>query len=174
MIDLRHVCCALLVIAGLLGGCSDANRSSAMEKETQSVSGKRVTCDPSASREKVFVGFTYWDLDGGGDADRPTADLWWRHLNSRERYLMPRNGAAVAVVRGRDFDQLTREDLQDLKYTAEPVSASDVGAEIDTGAVVAVRTNEGRYAKLLIVGFESKAEDRMAKEDLRLRYVIFR
>lgn len=171
---MRHERRALwaVVVVGLLQvgllqmGCSQSEPAAATSNDAGG--------EGPATR-RTFVGTTYWDLDANDDRDRPSADLYWQHVDERHRYLVPINGAGAVVVAGRPFDQLDGNAARGLSYATKPLSASDIGSAVDAGTVIAVRTNENRYAKLKVVGFKpfDVSGQRIARYDMVLEYVIF-
>lgn len=134
--------------------------------------------DPVSSppmHEKVLKGMAVWDIDANGNADRPTVDLWWNHITASHRALVPRNGAGLAVVNGRRFEDVTKNDLKGLRYSTDWLAELSANPTIQPGMILAVRTNEGAYVKLLITGFASLDEPggKIDKYDLKLRYVVY-
>jgi len=89
---------------------------------------------------------------------------------------VPRNGAGLAVVRDRAFEDLNFTDLSKMEFTAGRTSASDAKPEIDVGTVLAVRTTDGNLAKLEVTGFNPLKGSRHenAKYHMRLRYVLYK
>ena len=129
----------------------------------------------TASQEKVIQGTFMWDIDSNADRAGSDADLWWEHVNRHERYLVPRNGAGLAVVKSKSFEQLGLADLKELEYAKARLSGSDTDTVIKAGTVLALRTTEGRFAKLKVLGFKPlklRDGDR-PKQHIQLRYVLF-
>ncbi|MCU0917468.1 MAG: trypsin-like peptidase domain-containing protein [Planctomycetes bacterium] len=127
------------------------------------------------SGDKLLRGTYAWDLDRGDDQDRSAVDLWWEHVDERQRYLVPQNGAQLAVIKGKAFATVTQDDVQRAKFTGDRLSASDAAPLIDVGTILAVRTAEGNLAKLEIVGFDTLQSGGRSyvKYDLRLRYAVY-
>ena len=128
------------------------------------------------SGTKLLRGTWVWDIDSNTEGSKESVDLWWEHVDERERYLVPKNGAGLAVVKDRKFENLHISDLNKLAYTSDRVPASDAKPEIDVGTVLAVRTTEGKLAKLEVIGFDplkSGGHD-IAKYDMKLRYVLYK
>jgi hypothetical protein len=127
------------------------------------------------SGTKLLRGTWAWDIDSNTDGSQESVDLWWEHVNERERYLVPRNGAGLAVVKDRKFENLHFSDLNKMEFTSGRMSASDAKPDIDVGTVLAVRTTEKKLGKLEVIGFDplkSGGHD-IAKYDMRLRYVLY-
>ena len=128
------------------------------------------------SGTKLLRGTWTWDIDSNTDGSKESVDLWWEHVNERERYLVPKNGAGLAVVKDRTFEDLHFSDLNQMEFTSSRISASDAKPDIDVGTVLAVRTTEGSSAKLEVIGFDplKGARHGIAKYDMRLRYVLYK
>lgn len=98
----------------------------------------------------VIRGTWHWDFDLGVQ-QRSGADLWWDQVTSRERYLVPVNGARLRVMGIRDFESVGYEDLVRLSYSSSKINGSDALANhIPNGTVVAGITSEGRYTKFRV------------------------
>jgi len=128
------------------------------------------------SGTKVIRGTWTWDIDSNSDGSRESADIWWEHVDDHERYLVPRNGAEIAVVKDRAFENLSFSDLNKMHFATGRLSASDAEPDIDVGTVLVVRTTDGNYAKLQVTGFDPLKNGRhdIAKYDMRLRYVLYK
>ncbi|KAF2989149.1 hypothetical protein OGR47_02570 [Methylocystis sp. MJC1] len=98
----------------------------------------------------VWQGF---DFDGGvvlfgsdppdGNTVPPDADLWF----SGDCGFVPVNGALLAVLGKPDFDSVSLDTLKAQQYSNTPWP--DFGFNgIPEGVVLAVKTNQGRYAKI--------------------------
>jgi hypothetical protein len=100
----------------------------------------------------VVLGTWTWTVEGnrlGGGLDR--ADVWWEQASDTERCLVPLGGAAWAVLKGRPFEKVSREDLAGAAYSRGRLS----GALLRPGTVVALRTRDGEYAKLKVVRYRA-------------------
>lgn len=126
-------------------------------------------------REKLLKGTWIWDLDSNSDGTPDSADVWWEHVDVRERYLVPKNGAQIAVLKGKVFAKLSLSEIRSADFTSNRISASDENAVLDAGTILAIRTSEGNYAKVEVVGFEPLKSGRhdIQKYDMRLRYVLY-
>jgi hypothetical protein len=94
-----------------------------------------------------------FDLDRGDSSpSSQQADLFFEARTNVQRILQPRGAAAMAVIGGRALDRVTPEGLRRAEYTGEGIDASrDESNRLPAGTVLAVRTGEGRFAKLKIV-----------------------
>jgi hypothetical protein len=125
---------------------------------------------PPVAQEKLIWGTWTWDIDANSDQVSADSDLFWEMATATERYLVPMNGAAIALLYGASFDALTPDVLRAASYSTEAVSASDNNPVLDVGTVLAVRTTAGAYAKLQVIGFEPAG----LKYNIRFAYVLFR
>lgn len=95
-----------------------------------------------------------FDLDrGDSQPGADQADLFLNAQTTTERYLQPAlsSGAQLAMISHQDFDRVTLEELERASYQRQGVDASrDARNRLPPGAVVAVRTSEGRLAKVRI------------------------
>jgi hypothetical protein len=131
---------------------------------------------PPAPQEFLLVGTNTWDLDTNTQAGAPIADLWYDQATSRTRNLVPQDGAKIAVIRGKIFDEVTFEDLAAAGVSTDPISVSDKNPAIDVRSVIAVFTNGAAYAKMEVLGFESKriSGHTVKRFSIRFRYVLYR
>ena len=112
--------------------------------------------DLSAAGQTVLLGTYTWnaetdDFPPFGKAEDKTGDIWWRQETDSKQSLVPRNDALIIEVHDRDFAGLTVEDLKVLRYSPRPVS----NESLVPGAVIALRTAEGNFAKLKVVGYRA-------------------
>ena len=108
----------------------------------------------SAAGQTVLLGTYIWDADADAfpASERlsgKTGDIWWRQERLDKQSLVPLGNTLIIEVRDRDFAGLTVEDLKVLRYSPKPI-AND---RIVPGAIIALRTSEGNYAKLRVVGY---------------------
>lgn len=82
------------------------------------------------------------------------ADIRWEHNDDVTRLLVPQNGAMLANLGPADFDIVSYQRLNSLPYTTAPIDGSDNESNaLPTGAVIGVRTNSGRFAKVKIKSY---------------------
>jgi hypothetical protein len=95
-----------------------------------------------------------FDLDRGASSPAlPQGDLLFEARTQVERVLEPNpwSASGMAVIGGRAFDRVTLEGLRRTEYQRQGVDASrDERNRLPPGTVLAVRTKEGRFAKLKI------------------------
>ncbi|QDV25864.1 hypothetical protein [Aureliella helgolandensis] len=118
---------------------------------TQVVSGgsDEKTQDGPVKGRTAILGTSMWDIETNKQGDEKSCDVWWEQVNAREQFLAPRNGAALFVLGKIEFDKITREDLEALKYSDKKVA----NESLVCGAVLALRTKEGNFAKLKVVKY---------------------
>jgi hypothetical protein len=94
-----------------------------------------------------------FDLDRGDSSPvGQEGDLLLAARTDVERVLQPWSASGIAVIGGRDFDRVTREGLRRTEYQQQGVDASrDENNRLPPGTVLAVRTQEGRFAKVRII-----------------------
>lgn len=133
--------CAILTTAGL-----SASGQGNVDQEGEIARG-----------QTVILGTYSWDVEKNSQPrDTGDNDVSWEQVEDNEQfgfadehYLVPINQAGLAALGQRAFDTITRRDLAELKY-ADKKLAND---SLAPGDVVALRTNEGNYAKLKVVRY---------------------
>ncbi len=93
-----------------------------------------------------------FDLEGGHEL--PVGDIWWEQIDPTSRRMVPVNGAAIRYLGMVNFDGISGADLQaaDAGYTSQPlVDNPAAGNQLAAGAVFAVRTRGGSYAKVQVL-----------------------
>jgi hypothetical protein len=127
----------------------------------------RTLADPDVRTASIQPSFTL-DLETGVTRNSSAADLWW-HFQTRERRLLDtRNGAVLALIEGREWRKVDAGFLSGLRYQAVSFPAFGGNPPIRAGVMVAVRTAEGNYAKVLI------DETGQGTADLKLRWVLYK
>jgi hypothetical protein len=103
--------------------------------------------DVLAKNQTVILGTWTWKIEGnkfgGGESD-----FWWEQVSEKERDLVPQGGAGWAIVE-KAFEKITRDDLAQIEYSTGKLP----GSSLAVGTVVAVRTADGKFAKLKVVGY---------------------
>jgi len=84
------------------------------------------------------------DLDTGTTGSGAGVDIWFEAVTAAERYLVPRNGASMAIAGNRSIN------LAGCKAIAGYTRARLPVALFRTGLYVCVRTNEGRYSQFRV------------------------
>jgi len=111
--------------------------------------------------------------DVGGGIDGGTADVWWEIIDDDDRRLVPQNGAELAYLGDVEFEDVSAESLQRRSYSTDPIDGSEGSNRLFDGAVFAVRTDEGNYAKAEVLNVESGTGDDQYLYDLTILYVTY-
>lgn len=89
-------------------------------------------------------------------------DVFWRQHTAVKRSMVPQSGAQLAYLGHVNFNSISGAQLQALTYTSTPIDGSNNASNMLTnGAVFAVRTSQGNYAKVQVVHYD---------RDIRLRW----
>lgn len=107
-----------------------------------------------ARGQTVLLGTWVWDVDTNrfpNEELRGDGDVWWEQVTRTERYLVPLNGARLASLRNRAFEQIAADELANTPFASEKIS----GSVLTPGAVVAVHTTKGNFAKLQVVRYRA-------------------
>jgi len=109
--------------------------------------------DLSAAGQTVLLGTFIWDADTDNFPAKllsgKTGDIWWQQERLDKQSLVPLGNTLIVEVHDRDFAGLTADDLKILRYSWKPISND----RLVPGAIIAMRTTEGNYAKLRVVGY---------------------
>jgi hypothetical protein len=105
--------------------------------------------DEPTKGQTVILGTWTWDIETNKQGDEKGVDVKWEHATAKEQFLVPLNGAGLVVLDRKEFDKITREDLAALKYSDKKLAYDSLAP----GTVVALRTNEGNFAKLKVVKY---------------------
>jgi trypsin-like peptidase len=96
-----------------------------------------------------------FDLDRGDSSPaQQQGDLFFAARTNVERVLEPNpwSTSTMAIIGGRAFDRVTLEGLRRTNYQRQGFDASrDERNRLPAGTVLAVRTSDGRFAKVKIV-----------------------
>ncbi len=105
------------------------------------------------------------DLDNGSRENNAGTDLWWHFVTADERHLDARNGAAFARIdEKQDFDKLDASQLAQLNFSLRSLAAQGADAELKAGARFAVRTSDGKLARLRIITINAPPRDHLQIE----------
>ncbi len=97
----------------------------------------------------VVLGTWSWRVAGNEMGRREKADLFWQQVNDTERNLVPLGGAGWAILEDKTFEKVRLEELKKANYSTDKLP----GSSLKPGTVVALRTSEGQFAKLKVVGY---------------------
>jgi hypothetical protein len=102
-----------------------------------------------AKGQTVILGTWTWKIEGNNLGGAEGADFWWEQVTDKERHLVPQSGAGWAIIRGKPFEKVTFEDLAKTTYSADKLA----GPLLVPDTVVAVRTGDGKFAKMKVVRY---------------------
>lgn len=92
-----------------------------------------------------------FDFDTGVQGPATGADIWWEQVDNVIRFLVPQNGAMLALMGKPNFDAVSYQTLKSQAYTATPINGSNNSSnKLKAGTVIAIKTGAGRYAKMKI------------------------
>lgn len=83
------------------------------------------------------------------NGDEMGSDFWWEQVTATERHLVPQAGAGWAILKGKPFEKVTREDLVKATCSADKLP----GTLLVSDAIVALRTRDGKVAKAKVVRY---------------------
>ena len=140
-------------------------RLSDLQKEVKGLKqgDQRKPAEP-AKGHAILLGTYTWDIEtnkqGGVKGEE---SLQWEIDNEENQFLAPQNGAGLVVLGKRAFDKISREDLANLKYSDKKVA----NTSLTPGTVLALRTKEGNYVKLRVVGYREAHDFSFPEAKLR-------
>jgi hypothetical protein len=116
--------------------------------------------------ETTLHGTWTLDLDNGiAGGDMNTADLWWEWMTETTAQLVPSSHAGIVNLGQVDYEAFDGHRLSTLTYGSTPLTGNpNASNQLVTGDVFAVRTTEGRFAKVQVVQYGY---------DLQLRWVAY-
>lgn len=110
------------------------------------------------------------DFDTGVTNRIEGADLWWHFLTRTERQVDARSGAAFAAIPGEEaFRALDERKITALDYAHRSLPVQGPRALAGPGRLFAVRTSEGRFARLRILAIDAAPGDGLQIEWALLR-----
>jgi hypothetical protein len=109
----------------------------------------KATEDVLACGQTVVLGTWTWKIEGDKLGGNDRADFWWEQVTDTKRQLVPHGGAGWAILRGKPFEKITRQDLAKIDYS----TAKLPGALLVPQTVVAVRTADAKFAKMQVVRY---------------------
>lgn len=118
---------------------SDVNAQSDLSKAIEDYGGGHT----------VIMGTWTWDIESNSQGGGRKSDVWWEQVDDTRQYLVPINGAGIALIKTDDYESVGAKELTSAKFSRCPVENVD----LIPGTVVVVRTAEGNFAKIRIVGY---------------------
>ena len=105
--------------------------------------------------QTVILGTYPWDIETNVQSGKARIDLFWQQVQRatsttpQVQNLVPQAGAGLALVADIPFEKLSADDLRKLAYRPEKLP----NTSLKPGTVFAVRTSEGNFAKLTVIGY---------------------
>jgi hypothetical protein len=99
----------------------------------------------------VVLGTWAWAVAGNKLGGLEGADLFWQQVSDTERNLVPLGGAGWALLEGKPFEKVALKDLKKASYSTGKL----FGSSLRPGTIVALRTRDGHFAKLKVVGYRA-------------------
>jgi ubiquinone/menaquinone biosynthesis C-methylase UbiE len=107
--------------------------------------------NPWRNGQTVLLGTFAWDVETNTQSGKARFDVHWEQVGRGVQNLVPLSGAVVALLGAVPFDSMSADAVRGVKYLGDPVP----GASLTPGAVVAIRTAEGNFAKVQVIGFRA-------------------
>ena len=104
-----------------------------------------------ARGQTVILGTYFWDVEANTQQRSETTDVFWQQVRPGVQNLEPRYPAGLAIVTDVPFEKISRDYLKTLKYSVTPIP----NTSLKPGTVLGLRTTEGNFAKLKVVGYRS-------------------
>ena len=103
----------------------------------------------------------------------PTMDIFWEQVTATTRRIRLPTGSSggLLALDGADFSTISEADLMAYAYTSSPIDGPPGSSWLDAGDVFAVRTAEGNFAKVMVMGYEVYNDHEFY--DIRLQYELF-
>jgi hypothetical protein len=117
----------------------------------------------STGSDRVRGTYEY-DFDAGrmsATPSDPSMDAFWEIETDTTRQLVPENGAQFALLPNADFETLNFTEVAEASFSSDPIDASDANDHLPAGAVIAVRTSSGNYAKVRVTSIAPYPDDTM-------------
>ena len=108
----------------------------------------------SGPKQTVLLGTYAWDFERKGFSTDEKSDILWDH-DYREQALRAVNGAGIAVIAVRSFEQIDLDYAGKREFTKKDLILSAMRNQLLPGSVFAFRTAESHYGKMEILGFRS-------------------
>lgn len=136
------------------------------------IASLNMLCDLSStvsSGTATLHGTWLFDFDLGREAqnsEMAIADVWWDQMTSVKRQMVARKGSKIAYLGKASFASVTHVELQGYAYDSAPICGNNDASNLLTpGAMFAVLTNKGNFAKVQIIsyGYDLKIQWRTYK-----------
>ncbi len=128
----------------------DGEENSAVEDSVES--SVEVNREPG---ETVILGTYTWDADSNRLGNGKESDVYWKHSNSKTRYLVPQHGATIAVVKDVKYEDIDKSFVEKTALSDNKLNGSDNSDELAIGTIVVFKTSDGNYGKFIVVAYRN-------------------
>jgi len=112
----------------------------------------------------IEMSFDYKQLKFG--ATEAQSDIWWNQSSEIKRRLIPENGVELAILQTNDFKNVSIDDLMSAQnYSNKGINGSDYNNQLQPGTVIAIKTNNGNYAKMRVDNYLPLTHKNRPEED---------
>ena len=98
-----------------------------------------------------------FDLDAGREvaySEQAKADIWWQQETSVQRQMTPWQNASICYLGKLPWNTVNFTGLAGLNYSDQPINGDDNASNLlKPGAMFAVRTGMGNYAKVKVKSY---------------------
>ncbi len=102
----------------------------------------------------LLRGTWMFDFEVGKEVAAGQGDVWWEQVDATHRYLVPQNGAKLALIGGSSYELVSSTLLRGLGFAGVRLDGSNSsGNTLTTNSIVGVRTHNGHYAKVAILAY---------------------
>ncbi len=174
-----------LLYNGILSGTADKPVAVLGLLQTQAAVGVQYSTLAAENLDSIYrESYTYLPQTSSLDADAikvpfattddgGVADVLLQVISSTVRYFAPQNGATLASLGIRTAGEvatLTLDDLRATAYAATPLDFTDISGNLVPGFSFAVKTSQGRFAKVRVDRIVSLGE----AKDVVLQVSVYR
>ena len=99
----------------------------------------------------VILGTFAWDIESDKQVQSSSNDLWWEQIDSTSRRLVAigKVQPALVQIKDRDYESITLDEISTMRPNLREID----GDLLENGAIFAMRTVEGNFAKFRIIGY---------------------
>ena len=131
-----------------------------VERASAQQSAVRMSRSPKVG-QTVIMGTWSWDIESNKQVRSIAVDLWWEQIDAASQRLVALGGTRLALLETKEYESVSLEDISRTKLTARGFD----GDSLEVGAVFAMRTTEGNFAKFRIIGFRSSHDSSLKEKE---------